>query len=289
MVDYLTSRIDLHDPETVSAYDELPLWSAMFGLLLLRRLPLRPDQRVLDVGPGTGFPLLELAERLGPTCEVHGIDLWRAALMRARRKARIREVRNVTLSEGDAAALPFSDGQFDLVVSNLGINNFTDPEAVLRECRRVSKPAGWLAMTTNLQGHMREFYEVFETTLVEMKLDAAAAELERHVRHRATVAGVSELLARTGYRVRAVQEESASMRFLDGTALLNHYFVRLGFLDAWKAVVPAGERETVFSRLEASLNRVAEARGELTLTIPMAYFEAERAKTEARPVVSPGG
>jgi arsenite methyltransferase len=187
-------------------------------------------------------------------------------------------VRNVTLSEGDAAALPFSDGQFDLVVSNLGINNFTDPEAVLRECRRASKPSGRLAMTTNLQGHMREFYDVFEGTLVEMGLEAPAAELRRHIDNRATVERVSDLLERTGYRVRTVHEEAASMRFLDGTALLHHYFIRLGFLDAWKAVVPAGEQEVVFSRLEASLNRIAETRGELALTIPMAYIEAERAE-----------
>ncbi len=279
MGDDLASRIDLHDPETVSAYDELPLWSAMFGLLLLRRLPLRPDLRVLDVGPGTGFPLLELAQRLGTTCEVHGIDPWIAALARARRKARTRAVRNVTLSAGDAAALPYSDGQFDLIVSNLGINNFTDPEAVLRECHRASKPSGRLAMTTNLQGHMREFYEVFERTLAEMDLAASVAELRRHVEHRATIARVTELLARTGYRVQAVHEETASMRFLDGTALLGHYFIRLGFLDAWKAVVPPAEAESVFSRIEASLNLLAETRGELALTIPMAYIEAERAET----------
>ena len=54
-------------PDTVAAYDELPLWCAMAGLFLLEHLPLPRGATVLDVGCGTGFPLLELAQRLGVT------------------------------------------------------------------------------------------------------------------------------------------------------------------------------------------------------------------------------
>ena len=63
------------------------------------------------------------------------------------------------------------------------------------------------------------------------------------------------------------------MRFADGTALLNHHFIKLGFLDAWKGVVPGQERET-FARLRDRLDAIARQRGELSLTIPMAYIEA---------------
>ena len=267
-------RIDLNDSETVSAYDELPLWSAMFGLLLLKHLPMRRHSTVLDVGCGTGFPLLELAGRLGPTCRVHGIDPWAAAVQRARRKAQIRQASNVSLWQGDAAVLPFPDGQFDLVVSNLGINNFSDPEAVLRECRRVSRPAALLALTTNLQGHMEEFYAVFESTLREMGLQGAVPALQQHIRHRATVEGLAALFERAGFRLSEAREEKGSMRFLDGSALLEHYFIRLGFLDGWKGVLPLEEQEEAFSRLEANLNARSESLGELALTIPMAYVEA---------------
>lgn len=40
-----------------------------------------------------------------------------------------------------------------------------------------------------------------------------------------------------GFQVRRVVEQSKTMRFRDGTALLNHYFIKLGFLDGWKSVV----------------------------------------------------
>jgi arsenite methyltransferase len=276
---YLDFRINLDDPRTVAAYDELPLWSAMFGLLLLRHVPLGEKLSVLDVGFGTGFPMLELAERLGALSRVWGIDPWRAAGQRAKQKAARWGVRNVAFRAGDAAAMPFADARFDLVVSNLGINNFTNPEQVLRECRRVLKPSGTLVLTTNLQGHMKEFYSVYEATLRELGLGGAVAALRRHIRHRATVAGLEALFERTGFRVHAVHRETQIMRFASGSALFNHHFVKLGFLDGWKAVVEPHARKKVFSALERNLNRLARAKGDLSLSIPMAYVEARKDST----------
>ena len=278
--EYLSSEVDLNAPETVSVYDELPLWSAAFGRLLLAHVPIRRSQTILDVGFGTGFPILELAQRLGSSCKLFGIDPWEAARSRALQKSQVWQVGNVELLCGDGVAMPFADAEFDLVVSNLGINNFSDPPAVLRECWRVTKPDARLALTTNLQGHMKEFYEVFEATLVELgRLDALEA-LRRHVEHRSTVEGLAELFAATGFRLSAVHREETSMRFLDGSALLRHYFIRLGFLEGWKSVLAAADQPAVFVRLEENLNRLAEGQGELLLTIPMAYVEATR---EANP------
>jgi hypothetical protein len=62
-----------------------------------------------------------------------------------------------------------------------------------------------------------------------------------------------------------------------GLLLLKHYFIRLGFLDGWKGVLRPEEQEEAFSRLEANLNAYSERRGELSLTIPMAYVEGVRA------------
>lgn len=277
MTDYLRFRADWRLPETVAVYDELPLWSAMAGLLLLRHLPLRRGMRVLDAGCGTGFPLLELAGRLGPASRVAGIDPWRAGLARAREKMRGRTVGNAALVEGDAAAMPFADGVFDLVVSNLGLNNFARPEAAFSEARRVLAPGGRVALVSNLQGHMAEFYEVFAGVL-RGRGDAAEAleRLEAHVERRATVERIGALLEGAGFRVARVEREEVPMRFADGAALLRHWFVMLAFLDDWAGIVAEGEREEVFARVEAALDAEAERRGGLSLTIPLAYVEAER-------------
>ena len=55
-------------------YDEFPFWSAPFGIKLLDMINYRRGITALDIGFGTGFPLVELAMRLGPTCTVRGID-----------------------------------------------------------------------------------------------------------------------------------------------------------------------------------------------------------------------
>jgi ubiquinone/menaquinone biosynthesis C-methylase UbiE len=231
--------------------------------------------QVLDVGCGTGFPLFELAQRLGCTSIIHGIDPWKAALNRAKRKSQLWNIRNVELAQGDASVMPFRNGQFDLIVSNLGMNNFNDPEAVLTECWRVSKPSAKVVLTTNLKGHMREFYDVFESSLLDLNEKAVKA-LESHIAKRATLEGIAALLERTGFRLSKVHKESATMRFMDGSAFLRHYFIKLGFLDGWKSVLDADEHEAVFARLETNLNNLAKARGELDLTIPMAYIEGAR-------------
>jgi ubiquinone/menaquinone biosynthesis C-methylase UbiE len=85
-LDFLHFVPDFSSPRVIMAYDELPLWSAMFGLLLLDEVPITGVKVALDVGRGTGFPLIELAERFGPATQVHGLDPWAAALTRAAEK-----------------------------------------------------------------------------------------------------------------------------------------------------------------------------------------------------------
>ncbi len=271
-LDFLDFEPDFSSPRVLAAYDEMPLWSAMFGLLLLEEVPLANITSVLDIGCGTGFPLIELAERLGSRAHVHGIDLWSGALNRAAEKIVSRGTSNVTLHEGSASAMPFAGATFDLIVSNLGVNNFEDRAAAIRECRRVARDGATLALTTNLQGHMQELYAVFEDVLRDDG-DEALQRLRAHIEHRATVTDVRELLRSGGFSITRVVEREGVMRFRDGTALLNHYFIKLGFLDGWKKVVPGNERAT-FARLRDGLNDLAKESGELRLTIPMAYIEA---------------
>lgn len=257
---------DFHAPDFVDAYDELPLWSATFGLLLFEHLPLRPHSVALDVGCGTGFPLLELAERLGPDSFVHGIDPWATALVRTDRKRRTKHIANARVYVADAVRMPFVDHAFDLVVSNLGLNNFADPRASLAECRRVLRPSGTFALTTNLVGHMRELYDVFESVLTSFNLPLDA--LHAHIHHRATIDGMRTLLADTGFTITRIVEDTVPMRFASGSALFHHDFIAFGFMPDWRATVAVADQPRVFAALEARLP------SPLTLTIPRAYVEA---------------
>ena len=64
-MEYYNNPSGIGDSDLISVYDELPLWSAPFGSLLLDTVRLKKDIKILDIGCGTGFPLLELAQRFG--------------------------------------------------------------------------------------------------------------------------------------------------------------------------------------------------------------------------------
>jgi ubiquinone/menaquinone biosynthesis C-methylase UbiE len=276
MTDYLDHRFD--DWASVAAdYDELPLWSAPFGQLLLEHVPLCRGMRVLDLASGTGFPLLELAPRLGATAFAVGVDPWRAAVLRASSKRRAHGIANAAAVIADAAKLPLRNGSIDLIVSNLGVNNLVEPDAALAECGRVAKPGGVLALSTNLRGHWSEFYSVFDQTLRQLGRHDLLPKLRAHVDHRSTVDSVRTLAGKHGFSTRRVIETRFAMRFLDGSAFLRHYFVRLGFLPAWRELLPQAAERAVFEQLEANLNALAQRDGVLAFGVPMAYIECERA------------
>jgi arsenite methyltransferase len=274
-VKYLEA-IDVSAPEFGELYDELPPWSAPFGLLLLDRVPVKSGLTILDVGAGTGFLTIELAERCGPGTLVIAVDPWKAAMDRLRRKIEQRHLGNIRLLEQDAAALDLPDASVDVIVSNLGINNFENPDAVLRECFRLARPGATLLLTTNLVGHMAEFYEAYREVLIELGQRDRLSALEAHINHRGTVDSVSSLLKGAGFDVTDVVTNSFRMRFADGSALLRHHFIRLGFVPGWMSVAAADSIQETFDHLERRLNAVAQERGALALTIPMACFVAHK-------------
>ena len=264
----------MDDSHLPSLIDEVSLWSSYFGRLLLEELRLHPGLRLLDLGCGSGFPLLELAQRLGGSSRVVGIDPSAAAVRRARWKADQLGLGPVGIVEGDGARMPFPPATFDVIVSNLGVNNFERPEAVFAECGRVTRPGGCLALTTNPAGHLQEFYELFAATLIELGLRDRLPVLDEHIAHRLTADRIETLLRGAGFASFRRRAESFRMRYLDGTAFFNHFLTRIGFLDGWKSVLEPGQHDAVFSRMESVLNRRAAAEGPLAMTVPMVYLEA---------------
>lgn len=197
-------------------------------------------------------------------------------MARLRRKVKQRRLTNIQLLEQDAAAVDLPANSVDVIVSNLGVNNFADPAAVLKICARIAKPGATFLLTTNLVGHMAEFYEVYRKVLVHTGQSDRVAALEAHINHRATVGSVRELLESADFKLTEVVTDSFRLRFADGSSLLRHYFIRLGFLPSWLEVATVNMVEKTFETLEKELNAVAAEQGELALTIPMACFLARK-------------
>jgi SAM-dependent methyltransferase len=265
----LESEYDVYDPDVVSVIDDAPLWSAPFGLRLLEVVRMRKNIRALDIGSGLGFPLIELAQRLGATCKVYGIDPWTPANERARMKVRVWKLDNVEIVAGNAEHMPFSDDFFELVVSNNGTNNVDDEEQTFHEVSRVARPGAQIVLTMNLPETMNEFYQVYRDVLQRENRNDELERLEAHIHHkRKPLPHTLSLIESVGLEVVDVHHDSFSLRYSDGSTMLGSPFIKLAFIQSWKDVLAPKDVGPVFEVIEGELNRLAEASGELRLTVP---------------------
>jgi ubiquinone/menaquinone biosynthesis C-methylase UbiE len=274
-LEFLHDEINFDD-NMVCYYDELPLWSSPFGVLLLKNIPLKKNCIIVDIGCGTGFPFLELAQRYGGSCKVFGIDPWDKAISRANRKKEQYRIENVEILRGVGEDMPFGNESVDIIISNLGINNFENPDTVIKECFRVLKPSGKLVFTTNLYGHFDELYSIFTDVLREFKLEGSINNLNEHIKKKHSLEDINLMMKKNKFFVKRVAQENYVMRFVDGSSFFNHYFIKLGFLQGWKEIINEDDWNNVFSRLENRLNNIASRKNEIAFNVPMAYIECEK-------------
>jgi ubiquinone/menaquinone biosynthesis C-methylase UbiE len=112
---------------------------------LLEILAPQPGERVLEVGPGTGYYSLDVAGRLdGGTLEV--FDIQQEMLDHVMRRARERGISNIVPTLGDARSLPHEDSSFDAAYLVTVLGEIPDQDRALRELARVVRPGGRLVV-----------------------------------------------------------------------------------------------------------------------------------------------
>ena len=149
--DAATRRLSLMSLETdfvEGVYGKMAsVYDLFFGLPLhhgrataIRRMGIKPDDRVLEVGVGTGMSLPLYPRR----CAVTAVDLSESMLERAHARTARYQIGHVRLIQMDATHLDFPDNSFDIVYAPYFISCVPDPIAVTREMQRVCAPGGRL-------------------------------------------------------------------------------------------------------------------------------------------------
>jgi ubiquinone/menaquinone biosynthesis C-methylase UbiE len=106
----------------------------------------RPGERILEIGPGTGYYTLDLADWVGPEGTIEIFDLQREFLDHTMRRAAEHALSNVAPTQGDATRLPYDDGSVDAVVLTAVLGEIPDQAAAMREIQRVLRPGGRLVV-----------------------------------------------------------------------------------------------------------------------------------------------
>lgn len=277
MAKYSKSAWKFDTPESISMIDELPYWSAPFGIKLLSMIRLRRNMTAVDIGCGLGFPLTILASMLGSTGKIYGIDPWKKAAERARQKISYFGIRNAEIIESEAESISLADSSVDLIVSNNGLNNVSDLNKTFSEIRRISRAGSQIVFTVNLDGTMKEFYLLFEQVLTDLDLEEIIPVLRQHIYlKRRPVNEYEELLKESGFVNTEILYDQFTYRFADGSAMFEFPFIKYAFMDSWLELLPHDRTEEVFMEIERRMNIISSSVGVWTISVPYAVITADR-------------
>jgi len=109
-------------------------------------LDAKAGERILEVGPGTGYYTLDVAEWVGDDGTVEIFDIQQEMLDHTMRRAEERGFTNVKPMQGDARAMPYGNASFDASYLTTVLGEIPDQDAALRELKRVLKPGGRLVV-----------------------------------------------------------------------------------------------------------------------------------------------
>jgi ubiquinone/menaquinone biosynthesis C-methylase UbiE len=160
---------------------------------------LQPAEHVLDVACGTGFVARLAAHSVGAEGRVVGVDL-NAGMLEAARAASDRDgATTIEWRAGDAAALPFENGGFDVVLCQQGVQFFPDRVQSLLEMRRVLRSGGRLAFTVwSAIGNTPYLAALADALARHVSAEAGSAALAPCALHDA--AELHALVASAGFR-----------------------------------------------------------------------------------------
>jgi hypothetical protein len=121
------------------------------------------------------------------------------------------------------------------------------------------------------------FYDVLEETLASRGLGALRAAVTAHIQaKRPPVETVEAAVSAAGFEIDDRRLDRFTLRFASAAALFSHWLIRVGFLEPWREIVPAADREAVFADVARRLDAAIRPGEGLRLGVPFACWTAVR-------------
>lgn len=233
-------QVPVNPAETYERY-MVPALFAPAAEHLLAVARLRPGERVLDVGTGTGIVARLVAPNVGPTGTVTGLDASPAMLSVARAMA-AEEGLSIEWHEGRAEGLPYPDKSFNLVLSQFALMFFADRQTALAEMRRVLVPGGRMTLSVFAGIDRHPFYGALDEVIARRLGTSAVGAIFAL----GDADGLNSALVQVGLREVMIEPFSITARFPNPAGFLaGEIDVDTAAIPAMQGLDPATRRELV--------------------------------------------
>jgi ubiquinone/menaquinone biosynthesis C-methylase UbiE len=241
----------------------LPVWSHRFGRMLLREIHIETGWQILDVACGTGYPAVEIIRRMPEGARLIAIDDSSAMLDIARKKVEEMGAKNVFFrSESAAPRLSFADEVYDMVVCNLGLSDFKDPQRALADFARVTKSGGEVRCTLPLLGTFGEFYDIYREVLIKHDKHEILERLNEQMH--STFWSSDDCYAwleSAGLESAMVEIDEFTMLFRSSREFFFSPVIEFGPLSDWKRAAGRGqEMQDIFWYIKEAIDAYYEGR-----------------------------
>jgi SAM-dependent methyltransferase len=206
-------------------------WSTPFAESLLKHLDLFPGATILDVASGHGIPAFHLAEQVGPSGQVLGIDISTRQVENARR-IQGQQLPWLRFECLDVRSLPPDLPHFDRITGNLSVMFFRpDRFATLAGLSAHLKPGGQIVLTFPSLGTFDSLWRRVELEMAARQLHKERRRFEAYIAERPSADEARGWLNTLGLNRIVVMEYPLEVPSAPGRALLHDPLLRGGFLD----------------------------------------------------------
>jgi ubiquinone/menaquinone biosynthesis C-methylase UbiE len=206
-------------------------WSTPFAETLLSQLHLTPGLSILDVACGHGIPTFYLADQVGPTGRVLGIDVHPTQLARAR-SIQGQQLPWLEFAEYDVRHLPPTLQEFDRITGNLSFMFFRpDRFTALKDLIQHLRPGGQIALTFPSMGTFDSLWQRVDQEMTTRGLNQERTKLWEYIEERPSAQDTRDWLSQLGMERIVVENHPLEIETGPGQEFLWHPLLRGGFLD----------------------------------------------------------